>query len=70
VKRKTLSRLKTEPSEPLQLETGAETCRNPWNGACSNTDIALYIYHQGEKIPVCRKCWEEIASTDVEWRFN
>jgi hypothetical protein len=70
VKRNRLLRPKTELSEPLQLEMGAETCMNPWNGVCDNMDIALYIYRQGVKIPICRECWKEIASEDIEWRFD
>ena len=44
-----------------------ERCRNPWNGRCDNTDIALYIFHEGERLPICRLCWHEIADKDFEW---
>jgi hypothetical protein len=43
---------------------------NPWNGRCGNTDIALYIFYRGRRIPVCRECWMEIASDDIEWRCD
>lgn len=45
----------------------SEQCRNPWNGRCENTDIALYIFYEGRKLPICRLCWNEIAGRDLEW---
>ncbi|RJS75949.1 hypothetical protein CW712_02960 [Candidatus Bathyarchaeota archaeon] len=48
----------------------SETCMNPWNGKCSNTDIALYIVFKGNRLPICRKCWEEISSKDIEWMYD
>lgn len=68
VKRKKLLTSKTEPPEPLQLER--ERCMNPWNGRCANTEILLYIFYEGERLPICRSCWEIIASKDIEWRCN
>jgi hypothetical protein len=44
-----------------------ERCRNPWNGECKNTDIEVYIYHKGERQPICRNCWQKIAEKDIEW---
>ncbi len=44
-----------------------ECCGNPWNGECKNTDIVLHIYHEGDHLPICRSCWNEIAETDIEW---
>jgi len=42
-------------------------CMNPWNSECRNTDIEVSIYYDGRMVPICRKCWEEIANKDVEW---
>ncbi|MBS7656509.1 MAG: hypothetical protein QXI71_00380 [Candidatus Bathyarchaeia archaeon] len=47
-----------------------ETCLNPWNGKCLNTDISLYIMYKGNCLPICRKCWEIISSNDVEWVYD
>ena len=44
-----------------------ERCANPWNGECNNTNIVLYIYFKGSKLPICRACWNKIAEMDVEW---
>ena len=45
----------------------AERCRNPWNGRCRRTDIELYIWFKGRKLPICRRCWAEIAEKPIEW---
>jgi hypothetical protein len=37
------------------------------NPYCKNTDIALYIVVGGKRLPICAKCWEEIADSDLEW---
>jgi hypothetical protein len=50
--------------------SGAETCMNPWNGKCLNTDISLYIMYKGSRLPICRKCWEAISSNDYEWMYD
>lgn len=42
-------------------------CRNPWNGECTNTDIGLSIYYEGEFLPICHKCWREISERNLEW---
>jgi len=47
-----------------------ETCLNPWNGKCGNTDIALYIMYKGRRLPICRDCWEAISSKDIEWTYD
>jgi len=47
-----------------------EYCMNPWNGVCRSTDIVLYIYYRGRRLPICRKCWMEIASSNAEWRYS
>lgn len=49
------------------LKQDGEHCRNPWNGKCGNTDILLYIYHGGERLPICEKCWIEICDSELEW---
>lgn len=45
----------------------AERCRNPWNGTCGSTDIAVYIQYRGERLPLCERCWAEISEKDIEW---
>jgi len=47
-----------------------ERCMNPWNGKCSSRDIALYIMFKGMKLPICRKCWKDISSRNIEWRYK
>lgn len=42
-------------------------CMNPWNPKCRNTNIEVSIYYDGRMVPICRRCWEEIANRDVEW---
>ncbi len=44
-----------------------ERCRSPLNPDCGNWDIALYIFFEGKRLPVCRKCWRQMAETDLEW---
>jgi len=44
-----------------------EKCRNPWNGECESTDIEVYIYYKGRRLPICRDCWSDIAEKDLEW---
>jgi len=42
-------------------------CMNPWNPECRSTDIEVSIYYKGRMVPICHRCWEEIANRDVEW---
>jgi hypothetical protein len=35
-----------------------------------NSDIAVYIYYRGRKLPICRECWIEIAQKNIEWRYE
>ncbi len=45
-----------------------EKCQNPFRKRkCGRTDIELYIWYKGEKLPICRKCWKKIADSDLEW---
>ena len=44
-----------------------ERCSSPLNPNCGSGDIALYIVYGGRKLPICRRCWEQIAETDMEW---
>ncbi|MEM2098244.1 MAG: hypothetical protein QXU99_00650 [Candidatus Bathyarchaeia archaeon] len=44
-----------------------EHCKNPWNNKCVSEDIMLYILLRGEKLPVCRRCWSELADSEVYW---
>ncbi|RLF12389.1 MAG: hypothetical protein DRJ69_00970 [Thermoprotei archaeon] len=59
-------RVKPEKSLDNPLRE-VEVCMNPWNGECRSTEIAVYIYHGGERLPVCRRCWIELADGDYEW---
>ena len=45
----------------------AETCRNPWNGKCSNSKIELYIFYKDKVLPICKHCWTQIADKEIEW---
>jgi len=60
----------TRLDEPEPAILPDNQCMNPWNGECRNTDIALFIYHEGRRVPICRRCWEKIASTSIEWSYN
>ena len=44
-----------------------ERCQNPWNGRCRSTDIELYIYYKGKRLPICRSCWGRMAGLNIEW---
>ena len=44
-----------------------ESCKSPLKPDCGSRDIAVYIVFGGKTLPVCRKCWDEIAETDLEW---
>ncbi len=50
---------------PVQRMT--ETCANPWNHKCKNTDIVLSIVVKGQTLPICSRCWSEIADSNREW---
>jgi len=55
---------KTKMENDLTLET---RCRNPWKTRCSSTNIELSIYYDGEFLPICRRCWQEISERNLEW---
>lgn len=45
-----------------------EICKNPFRkDKCGSTDICLYIEYKGDKIPICKKCWELLGESDHEW---
>ena len=44
-----------------------EKCQSPQAPECGNTNIALYIMHGGDRLPICRKCWSEISESNLEW---
>lgn len=44
-----------------------EHCKNPWKDKCKSENIKLYIMFKGEKLPICRQCWSNLAEKDVEW---
>jgi hypothetical protein len=45
----------------------AEHCKNPWNGKCQNADIEVFILYKGVRLPICRRCWNKIAKSNIEW---
>ncbi|UCD40231.1 MAG: hypothetical protein JSV87_01420 [Candidatus Bathyarchaeota archaeon] len=49
------------------METLAEHCKNPWNGKCTASDVQLYIYYKNKQVPICQRCWNQIADKDLEW---
>lgn len=44
-----------------------ENCQNPWKNDCRSESIKLYIFVNGEKLPICKICWNGIADQNVEW---
>jgi hypothetical protein len=44
-----------------------EQCRNFLKLECDCTDIVLYIQLGSERLPICKKCWSELADLTVEW---
>ena len=60
----------TTNDSPRELEASREMCRNPWNGICESSDILVYIYSDGERLPICRSCWSDIADKDLEWSMD
>jgi hypothetical protein len=40
---------------------------SPLNPNCNSTEIAVYMYFGGRKLPICWGCWREIAGSDLEW---
>ena len=53
-----------DSKNPVQRMT--ETCLNPWR-KCDHTDIAVSIVVKGQTLPICSRCWSEIADSDKEW---
>jgi len=49
----------------VSMKRSAEQCRNPWNRKCKNTKIEVYIYHKGNRLPICGDCWSEIVEKDL-----
>ncbi|MCS7096188.1 MAG: hypothetical protein N3F10_05260 [Candidatus Bathyarchaeota archaeon] len=44
-----------------------EHCKNPWKKGCKNDNVEVYIMLNGDKLPICKSCWSEIAKEDLEW---
>jgi len=44
-----------------------DKCQNPLNPKCGNADIAVTIQVGFHMLPICRRCWREIAERRVEW---
>jgi hypothetical protein len=49
-------------SETLDLEL-----EDLWNGRCRNRDIEVYILYEGERLPICIRCWTKIADSSIQW---
>lgn len=48
-----------------QLDLENELCCNPFRKRrCGRADIPVYIMWEGEKLPICSKCWKIIAGKD------
>ncbi|MFA5363882.1 MAG: hypothetical protein WC325_01720 [Candidatus Bathyarchaeia archaeon] len=45
----------------------SEHCNNPWNIRCTNSDIEVYIYYKNKRVPICKRCWSNLAENDIEW---
>jgi len=48
-------------------DNAMEHCQNPLNHNCKSENIKLYIFFKGEKLPICRQCWSNLAEREVEW---
>jgi len=44
-----------------------EHCKNPWKNDCKNGNIKLYIQFKGEKLPICKRCWNHLADSELNW---
>jgi len=44
-----------------------ERCASPLRPRCGSTEIALYIYFGGRRLPICWRCWREIANSSLQW---
>jgi hypothetical protein len=47
--------------------TEMEHCKNPWKNSCKSENIKLYIQFKGEKLPICKQCWDRMADEDLSW---
>jgi hypothetical protein len=55
-----------EPNRSMEAKK-LEHCQNPWKDTCNSENIKLYIMVKGEKLPICRQCWTNLADKEVEW---
>jgi hypothetical protein len=44
-----------------------EHCKNPWKNNCKSGNIKLYIQFKGEKLPICKQCWNHLAEKELNW---
>ncbi|MCJ7559813.1 hypothetical protein MUO79_04240 [Candidatus Bathyarchaeota archaeon] len=44
-----------------------EHCKNPWKNRCKSENIKLYILFKGEKLPICRQCWNSLSEKEFDW---
>lgn len=57
--------MKKLEEEPVEILVQGERClRVKLDGKeCSSADIAVYIMHKGERLPICDSCWGELADS-------
>lgn len=48
-----------------------ESCQNPFFSCTSSepTKIALDILYKGQRLPLCKDCWQKLADTDAQWHW-
>jgi len=59
--------LKKQKSIFLDVAILDEQCKNFLKPKCGCTDIVLYIQLDSERLPICTKCWSELADLTIEW---
>jgi len=47
--------------------TRLEHCKNPWKNKCKSENIKLYILFKGQKLPICKQCWNSISEKELDW---
>ena len=67
---KTNKFIESENSFKDDTQLDIEVCMNPWNGVCKKTEILLSICHDGQTLPICKECWNNIAFSNLEWRYD
>jgi ribosome-binding protein aMBF1 (putative translation factor) len=42
-------------------------CMNPWKKDCQNTDVAVFIQYEGQSLPICSSCWDNLGESNRQW---